>query len=48
VYVINGDFVVDVDGQGRKRFELGDDAVSSPMQARHPGATRATDLILFR
>ena len=51
VYVLAGEFVVDVDGQGRKRFEAGQvyhEAVNTTMQARNGSATRSTELILFQ
>ena len=51
VYVISGEFVVDVEGQGRKTFGPGQvyhEAVNTTMQARNPSATQATELILFQ
>ena len=51
VYVIAGEFVVDVDGQGRKTFGPGQvyhEAVNTAMQARNPSTTRLTELILFQ
>lgn len=51
VYVISGEFVVDVDGYGRKRFGAGQvyhEAVNTTMQARNGSATRSTELILFQ
>lgn len=51
VYVIGGEFVVDVDGQGRKRFGAGQvyhEAVNTTMQARNGSATQSTELILFQ
>ena len=50
-YVISGEFVVDVDGQGRKRFGAGQvyhEAVNTTMQARNGSATQSTELILFQ
>ena len=41
VYVVSGEFVVDVEGQGRKQFRPGDvyhEAVNTTMQARNPSA----------
>ena len=51
VYVISGEFVVDVDGQGRKSFGPGQvyhEAVNTRMQARNPSTRRPTALILFQ
>ena len=51
VYVISGEFVVDVDGQGRKSFGPGQvyhEAVNTRMQARNPSATQRTSLIVFQ
>jgi quercetin dioxygenase-like cupin family protein len=51
VYVVSGEFVVDVEGQARKSFAPGQvyhEAVNTRMQARNPSATRATELILFQ
>ncbi|HKW00843.1 MAG TPA: cupin domain-containing protein [Vicinamibacterales bacterium] len=51
VYVISGEFVVDVDGQGRQRFGAGQvyhEAVNTTMQARNGSATQSTELILFQ
>ena len=51
VYVVSGEFVVDLDGQGRKRFGAGQvyhEAVNTTMQARNGSATRSTELILFQ
>lgn len=51
VYVVSGEFVVDVDGQGRKRFVAGQvyhEAVNTTMQARNGSATQAAELILFQ
>jgi quercetin dioxygenase-like cupin family protein len=51
VYVISGEFVVDVDGQGRQSFGPGQvyhEAVNTRMQARNPSATQPTALILFQ
>lgn len=51
VYVVSGDFVVDVEGQGRKQFRSGEvyhEAVNTTMQARNPSATERTTLILFQ
>ena len=50
-YVISGEFVVDVDGHGRKRFGAGQvyhEAVNRTMQARNGSATQSTELILFQ
>ena len=51
VYVTSGEFVVDVDGQGRKRFRPGEvyhEAVNTTMQARNPSVTERTTFILFQ
>jgi quercetin dioxygenase-like cupin family protein len=51
VYVVSGEFVVDVEGQGRKRFRGGEvyhEAVNTTMQARNPSTTERTTLILFQ
>jgi quercetin dioxygenase-like cupin family protein len=51
VYVISGEFEVDVDGQGRKRFGAGQayhEAVNTTMQARNGSTTRSTELIVFQ
>jgi quercetin dioxygenase-like cupin family protein len=51
VYVISGEFVVDVEGQDRKRFRAGDvyqEAVNTTMQARNPSSTERTTLIAFQ
>ena len=51
VYVVSGEFVVDVEGQGRKQFRPGDvyhEAVNTTMQARNPSAKQRTTLILFQ
>ena len=51
VYVLSGEFVVDVDGQGRKQFGVGQvyhEAVNTTMQARNGSATQLTELILFQ
>jgi quercetin dioxygenase-like cupin family protein len=51
VYVVSGEFVVDVDRQGRQRFGPGEvyhEAVKTTMQARNPSATKRTELILFQ
>jgi quercetin dioxygenase-like cupin family protein len=51
VYVVSGQFVVDVDGQGRKQFRPGEvyhEAVNTAMQARNPSATERTTLIAFQ
>ena len=51
VYVISGEFVVDVEGQGRKQFRAGEvyhEAVNTTMQARNPSTTERTSLILFQ
>ena len=50
-YVVSREFVVDVDGQGRKSFRPGQvyhEAVNTSMQARNPNATTRTELILFQ
>jgi hypothetical protein len=46
VHVISGEFVADVDPQGRKRFGAGQvyhEAVNTTMQARNGSATQSTD-----
>ncbi len=51
VYVVEGEFVVDVDGEGRKTFGPGEvyhEAVNIVMQARNPSATVATKAIVFQ
>ena len=51
VYVVSGEFVVDVERQGRQRFGPGQvyhEAVKTTMQARNPSATERTELILFQ
>jgi quercetin dioxygenase-like cupin family protein len=51
VYVVSGEFVVDVEGQGRKQFRPGEvyhEAVNTTMQARNPSAKERTTLILFQ
>jgi quercetin dioxygenase-like cupin family protein len=51
VYVVSGEFVVDVEGQGRKTFASGEvyhEAVNTTMRARNPAAAQPTRLILFQ
>lgn len=51
VYVISGEFVVDVEGQGRKQLRQGEvyhEAVNTTMQARNPSTTERTSLVLFQ
>ena len=51
VCVISGEFVVDVEGQGRQQFRPGEvyhEAVNTTMQARNPSTTERTSLILFQ
>ena len=51
VYVVSGEFVVDVEGHGRKQFRSGEvyhEAVNTTMQARNPSAKDRTTLILFQ
>jgi quercetin dioxygenase-like cupin family protein len=51
VYVLEGQFVIDVDGQDRITIDPGEvyhEAVNKVMQARNPSATRPTKLILFQ
>ena len=51
VYVVSGEFVVDVERQGRQRVGPGQvyhEAVKTTMQARNPSATERTELILFQ
>jgi quercetin dioxygenase-like cupin family protein len=51
VYVLSGEFEVDVEGQGRKRFGPGQvyhEAVNTTMQARNPNATQRAELVLFQ
>lgn len=51
VYVLEGEFVVDVEGEGRLRFGPGDvyhEAVNTVMQARNPSTSVATRVILFQ
>jgi quercetin dioxygenase-like cupin family protein len=51
VYVVSGEFVVDVERQGRQGFGPGQvyhEAVKTTMQARNPSATERTELILFQ
>jgi len=48
---VSGEFVVDVEGQGRKQFRSGEvyhEAVNTTMQARNPSAMEPTTLILFQ
>jgi quercetin dioxygenase-like cupin family protein len=51
VYVVSGEFVVDVEGQGRKQFRSGEvyhEAVNTAMQARNPSIKERTTLIAFQ
>ena len=51
VYVLSGEFVVDVEHEGRKRFGPGQvyhEAVNTTMQARNPNAAQRSELILFQ
>jgi quercetin dioxygenase-like cupin family protein len=51
VYVLEGQFAVDVDGEARQVFAPGEvyhEAVSTVMQARNASATGATRLLLFQ
>lgn len=51
VYVVSGEFVVDVEGQGRKTSASGEvyhEAVNTTMQARNPSSAQPTMLILFQ
>jgi len=51
VYVVSGQFVIDVQGQGRKQFGPGavyHEAVNATMQARNPSSAEPTSLILFQ
>jgi quercetin dioxygenase-like cupin family protein len=51
VYVVEGQFVVDVEKEPRKQFGPGQvyhEAVNTSMQARNPSATERTRLILFQ
>lgn len=51
VYVVSGQFAVDVQGQGRKQFGPGQvyhEAVNTTMQARNPSAGQRTELVLFQ
>ena len=51
VYVVSGEFVVDVEGQVRKTFTAGEvyhEAVNTTMRARNPRSTQPTTLILFQ
>jgi quercetin dioxygenase-like cupin family protein len=51
VYVVEGQFVVDVEKERRKQFGPGQvyhEAVNTSMQARNPSATERTRLILFQ
>ncbi len=51
VYVLEGKFVVDVDGEDRKVFGPGEvyhEAVNTPMRARNASTTERTRLILFQ
>jgi quercetin dioxygenase-like cupin family protein len=51
VHVLEGEFVVDVDGKGRKAFGPGQvyhEAVNKVMQARNPSTTQRTKVILFQ
>lgn len=51
VHVLEGEFVVDVDGEGRKAFGPGQvyhEAVNKVMQARNPSTTQRTKVILFQ
>ena len=51
VYVRDGQFTVDVDGEGRKVFEAGEvyhEARNTNMQARNETTTAETRLILFQ
>jgi hypothetical protein len=49
--VISGQFVVDVEGEGRKQFGPGHvyhEALNTTMRARNPSSTEPTTLILFQ
>lgn len=51
VYVLEGEFVVDVGGEGREAFGPGQvyhEAVNKVMQARNPSTTQRTKVILFQ
>ena len=51
VYVVEGEFVVDIEGEGRQRFGPGEvyhEAVNTVMQARNPSTEVATKVILFQ
>lgn len=51
VYVVEGEFVVDVENEGRKTFAAGDvyhEAVNTVMQARNASTTAATEIIVFQ
>jgi quercetin dioxygenase-like cupin family protein len=51
VYVLSGQFEVDVEGQGRKRFGPGQvyhEAVNTTMQAKNPNASQPAELVLFQ
>ncbi len=51
LYVVEGEFVVDVDGEGRKTFGPGEvyhEAVNKVMQARNPSTTVKTKAIVFQ
>ena len=51
VYVQEGRFVVDVEGQGRKSFDPGQvyhEAVNTSMQARNMSTSGRTRLLLFQ
>jgi quercetin dioxygenase-like cupin family protein len=51
VYVLEGQFVVDVDGADRITIDPGEvyhEAVNKVMQARNPSTTKPTKLILFQ
>ena len=51
VYVLSGEFELDVGGQGPKRFGPGQvyhEAVNTTMQARNPNATQRAELVLFQ
>lgn len=51
VYVLEGAFAVEVEGEGRKEFGQGEvyhEAVNKVMQARNPSKTEAAKILVFQ
>jgi Uncharacterized conserved protein, contains double-stranded beta-helix domain len=51
VYVLEGKFIVDVDGEGHKVFGVGEvyhEAVNTVMQARNASTTERTTIVIFQ